>query len=246
MLRLVVVVLQLVEPHSGIEFTLPSELRCVYIPEATLGAGCTPANPARLDAMRAEATFLLASNPDEGVVLIGRTIAAKSPSTMSDDDLDKFIRGIAEGLSSLGTFTPEEHGTKIHWILTYDGLKTASYAMTADFPTQAKAPNQASVVGVIIPTKTEIVSLMETAPERDGVIPKLLLSLKVPSSLRSNSMFGTGGAYRMGQLMGEAFCGLICAGGLFAVLWSVLRRRRKPAVAVQAAPREDASSAPPP
>lgn len=229
MLGLVVVAaLQLVEPHSGIAFDVPADLRCVYLPEAELGPDCAPGNAKAIANMKAEGGFLLATNPDAGVVLVGRTLTVRNPSKMSDEDLDKVVRSTAAGLSNLGTFAPTEQGGHLYRLLTYGEVTLASYRMTADFPTIAKHPNRASLHGVLIPTQTEFISLMETAPEPDDSMRKLLLSLKAPPGFHTDSLFGTGGPYRVGQLLSLGCMGLVCPGGIVVLLvWLVLRARRE-------------------
>lgn len=223
---LIAAVVQVTEPHSGIEFTVPAELPCVYIPQGSLNDGCGRADPEKLKGMLLQQTFVFAVNPETGVFLMGRRVPAKSSATMSEGELDDYVRGVASGMKNLGAYAPEANGEHLHAVQTYDGLRVATYGLSADNETKKRVPNQAFVAGALIPTKTEIVSLMTTSPARDGSVGKMLTTMKVPSALQGNSLFGTSEAHHLGYATGQVLGGLVCFGVAIASLVSLLRRRK--------------------
>lgn len=192
---LIAMVVQVTEPHSGIEFTVPSELPCIYIPQGALTPSCARADPEKLKNMLRQETFVFAVNAETGVFLVGRRVQAKSPAAMSDAELDEYVRGVASGMKDLGTYVPEANATHVHSVMTYDSLRVATYSLSADEETQKRVPNQAFVSGALIPAKTEVISLMTTSPQRDGSVTKMLTSMKVPAPPRPTSSeaegFGT-------------------------------------------------------
>ena len=227
MLGLLVLVVGVVEPHSGIQFEVPPELRCTYLPPGVLADGCGPIAPEQLSSLKTQGVFLFAVNPDDGAVLMGKSIPAAGAATMSEMDLDAFPTGVARGMHDLGSFEPVAKNGHVHQLEQHGGLSVATFELNATLETRAKHPRQAWVSGAVIPAGQELISVMETATEPNEAMRSVVLSLKAPAGYRGDPLFGTGQAHRMGYFLGQAMGGCFCLGAVLIGLLRLLKGKPK-------------------
>lgn len=224
MFALVVVVLGVTEPHSGVKLDVPPEFRCIYIPSGPLAEECGPIDLERLAAMKAE-MFVFAIDPVTGAILIGKTLPAPNAGSMTEEALDTFPNGVVHGMRNLGTFKPVAREGHLHWLEHHGGLTLASYELNADADTRAKHPGHGWAGGAIIPAQKELISLMVTGPERSDLMERVVLSLQAPPDYRKDVLFGTGNAFQLGELFGRFMGGCVFVIACIVGLWRLVRRR---------------------
>lgn len=216
MTPLVAMVLSVAEPHSGITFDVPVELTCVYLPASPLAEGCDPFPEEKLAAIRAEDTFLFAT--DGEAVLIGGSIDVANVD-LSEAELDQFVRGVAQGFGKKNVIAKpivEPSGHLFH-LAHFGGPDIAVFRLTGD---------QVQASGAVLAGKGELVSLLLISPQPSNALDRVISRVRVPYGLKQPTAFGESPEFRLGAAFGEVLGYLICGGGIVAIIvWAV---RRKP------------------
>lgn len=227
--------LAVVEPKTRVELKLPSEVRCIYLPEQSLPAGCELPN---VDQLRATASrdglWLVATDSDHTLMLTGEVLDQPNAATMTSHDIDRFIEGVAHRFVASGMLGPKP-STPISHVLVplrlYPGSRVAEFSVTADTSEALKAGGYQRVAGALLPIDRHLFALMVLEKRPTTTIQDVLGELRLaPGASFSYPWFGGAehDSYRAGERAGRACCCLMPVIALALVAWRLLKRKAQP------------------
>ena len=224
--------LGVVEPHSGLQFEIPPQVHCVYVPRGQLAEDCDAPDDAALARAEAGGIFLLARDNNEGV-LTGFRSPMPDAKSLSDVALDEFIRGIAQGMQEQtgATVTPRARGAHLFTLQHGDLLSppVAQFDLVATPESLEKRPNLAFSTGALVPTKSDLLTFQRQSVERDDVVGALTRSIKTPANDESASTFGRDRNFKMGHALGQLVGALFCPLVILLFVISLVRKGKKAA-----------------
>lgn len=223
-----VLAVTVVEPGSGLELPIPTEFGCVYLP-SMIGTNCPEVSQETIDGFRQNGFWLYATDTTRGAVLSGRVSPAR-PAFMSEKELNQFVGGVAKGMAKRGKYVPIALGQNNFELSTRNSIRLIRFTLRADVPTEKANPLAAFVEMAVIPTQTHLNVLMESRPERDGLLTGVLDGLEGPEHFQGYVQhFGASPAHWLGTVLGVLLCLGMPALLMLGVLALYLRRKARAA-----------------
>jgi hypothetical protein len=173
-MSLLLTVLAVTDPTAGWSFSASSATPCSFLPDLPRDCECMEFDMALLQ-KKQPSVWYYASNED-GSVLIYATHTELKAITMSEEELDAFVRGVNNELHL--EFVPMADG-RLHQLTKFNGQTVARFDLAP-----AKEPNgqfaaSLRVRGYLVPTKNTLTSFVELSSNDDGTaLDKLMATLK--------------------------------------------------------------------